>query len=110
MARAVEGQRRYLGHRKTISPDRKTLSHLFDRMERGTLKEGKGLYDRIVEIHKRRQGSPRKRKGPISGTRGVDRFRSEEAFYENSLPDCMCRKGSPVTTIENMTYISRSNL
>ncbi|KAL5705133.1 O-fucosyltransferase 7 [Ranunculus cassubicifolius] len=110
MARAVEGQRRYLGHRKTISPDRKTLIHLFDRVERGTLKEGKGLYDRIVEIHKRRQGSPRKRKGPISGTRGMDRFRSEEAFYENSLPDCMCRKGSPVTTIENTTYSSRSSL
>ncbi|KAH9690601.1 O-fucosyltransferase 7 [Citrus sinensis] len=60
MARAVEGHRRFLGHRKTISPDR--------------------------------QGSPRKRKGPISGTKGMDRFRSEEAFYVNPLPDCLCRR------------------
>ncbi|KAF9612064.1 hypothetical protein IFM89_037983 [Coptis chinensis] len=74
MARAVEGHRRFLGHRKTISPDRKALVHLFDRVERGSLKEGKGLFDRIIEIHRRRQGSPRKRKGPISGTRGMDRF------------------------------------
>lgn len=103
MARAVEGHRRFLGHRKTISPDRKTLVHLFDRVERGTLKEGKGLYDRIVEIHKRRQGSPRKRKGPISGTRGMERFRSEEAFYVNPLPDCLCQKGSQ----SKNTYTSR---
>lgn len=104
MARAVEGHRRFLGHRKTISPDRKLLIHLFDRVERGSLTEGKGLYDRIVEVHKRRQGSPRKRKGPISGTRGMERFRSEEAFYENPLPDCLCRKSSPSM---NTSYITR---
>lgn len=95
MARAVEGHRRFLGHRKTISPDRKSLVHLFDKIERGTMKEGKKLSNRIIEIHKRRQGSPRKRKGPISGTRGTDRFRSEEAFYVNPLPDCLCQKESP---------------
>ncbi|XP_026391122.1 O-fucosyltransferase 7-like isoform X1 [Papaver somniferum] len=91
MARAVEGHRRFLGHRKTFSPDRKALVHLFDRVERGSLKEGKKLSDQIVEIHRRRQGSPRKRKGPISGTRGMERFRSEEAFYVNPLPDCLCQ-------------------
>ncbi|XP_010267002.1 PREDICTED: uncharacterized protein At1g04910-like [Nelumbo nucifera] len=95
MARAVEGHRRYLGHRKTISPDRKALVRLFDKVERGSLKEGKSLSDQIVEIHKRRQGSPRKRKGPISGTKGMDRFRSEEAFYVNPLPDCLCQKEMP---------------
>ncbi|PSS31618.1 GDP-fucose protein O-fucosyltransferase protein [Actinidia chinensis var. chinensis] len=76
MARAVEGHRRFLGHRKTISPDRKALVHLFDKLEQGTLKEGKKLSARIIEIHKRRQGSPRKRKGPISGTKGMDSSRS----------------------------------
>ncbi|XP_057490668.1 O-fucosyltransferase 7-like isoform X1 [Actinidia eriantha] len=95
MARAVEGHRRFLGHRKTISPDRKALVHLFDKLEQGTLKEGKKLSARIIEIHKRRQGSPRKRKGPISGTKGMDRFRSEEAFYVNPLPDCLCQKEMP---------------
>lgn len=94
MARAVEGHRRFLGHRKTISPDRKALVHLFDKIEQGTLKEGRKLSTRVIELHKRRQGSPRKRKGPISGTRGTDRFRSEEAFYVNPLPDCLCRKPS----------------
>ncbi|CAD5175721.1 unnamed protein product [Musa acuminata subsp. malaccensis] len=92
MARAVEGHRRFLGHRKTINPNRKDLVQLFDKINRGSLKEGKKLSNIIVEIHKRRQGSPRKRKGPIPGTRGVERFRSEEAFYENPLPDCLCQQ------------------
>ncbi|GAB2271334.1 O-fucosyltransferase 7 [Dionaea muscipula] len=91
MARAVEGHRRYLGHRKTISPDRKALVRLFDKIELGSIKDGKNLSNRIIEIHRRRQGSPRKRKGPVSGTKGMDRFRSEEAFYENPLPDCLCQ-------------------
>ncbi|KAI4366562.1 hypothetical protein MLD38_022424 [Melastoma candidum] len=75
MARAVEGHRRFLGHRKTISPDRKALVSLFDKIDRGTMKEGKRLSMRVIELHKRRQGSPRKRKGPITGTKGMDRFR-----------------------------------
>uniref|UniRef100_A0A0C9S7U9 O-fucosyltransferase family protein n=1 Tax=Wollemia nobilis TaxID=56998 RepID=A0A0C9S7U9_9CONI len=94
MARAVEGHRRYLGHRKTIIPDRKALVYLFNKMARGKLSEGKRLSDSITEIHRKRQGSPRKRKGPISGTRGRERFRTEEAFYTNPLPDCLCQRES----------------
>ncbi|KAL8167049.1 hypothetical protein V2J09_008548 [Rumex salicifolius] len=94
MARAVEGHRRYLGHRKTITPDRKALIHLVDKLEKGTIKEGRNLSNRIIELHRRRIGSPRRRKGPISGTKGMDRFRSEEAFYENPLPDCLCQRGA----------------
>ncbi|KAK4354674.1 hypothetical protein RND71_026868 [Anisodus tanguticus] len=92
MARAVEGHRRFLGHRKTISPDRKSLVRLFDKIELGTMKEGPKLSNRVIDIHRARQGSPRKRKGPISGTKGMDRFRSEEVFYVNPLPDCLCQK------------------
>ncbi|KAJ6811843.1 uncharacterized protein M6B38_150985 [Iris pallida] len=92
MATAVEGHRRFLGHRKTITPDRKTLIHLFNKIDQGSLKEGKKLSSIISEVHRRRQGSPRKRKGPSSGTRGKDRFRSEESFYENPIPDCLCRR------------------
>ncbi|XP_048331685.2 O-fucosyltransferase 7 isoform X2 [Ziziphus jujuba] len=97
MARAVEGHRRFLGHRKTISPDRKSLVRLFDKLEQGTIMEGKKMSNRIIELHKKRLGSPRKRRGPVSGTRGMDRFRSEEAFYVNPLPDCLCRRESPHT-------------
>ncbi|GLT44851.1 hypothetical protein SLA2020_187260 [Shorea laevis] len=104
MARAVEGHRRFLGHRKTISPDRKSLVHLFDKMERGILKEGPKFSNRVIEIHKKLQGSPRKRRGPVSGTKGMDRFRSEESFYENPLPDCLCRRE---TTNLNATLVIR---
>ncbi|GMH22564.1 hypothetical protein Nepgr_024407 [Nepenthes gracilis] len=105
MARAVQGHRRYLGHRKTISPDRKALVGLFDKIERGSIKEGRNLSNWMIEIHRRRQGFPRKRKGPISGTKGLDRFRSEEAFYENPLPDCLCQrnKGSPQMKTSHIT-------
>lgn len=91
MARAVAGHRRFHGHKKTVSPDRKALVRLFDKVDSGLLDEGERLSQRITEIHRKRQGSPRKRKGPVSGTKGSDRFRSEEAFYENPLPDCLCQ-------------------
>jgi len=41
-----------------------------------------------------RLGFLRKRKGPVSGTKGLDRFRSEETFYANPLPGCLCRTES----------------
>ncbi|KAG2539466.1 hypothetical protein PVAP13_9NG481800 [Panicum virgatum] len=74
---------------------KKALVRLFDKVNSGLLKEGKKLSERILDMHQKRQGSPRKRKGPVSGTKGKDRFRSEEAFYENPLPDCLCQPGSP---------------
>ncbi|WVZ81948.1 hypothetical protein U9M48_029271 [Paspalum notatum var. saurae] len=95
MARAVAGHRRFLGHRKTINPDRKALVRLFDKIDSGSRKEGEMLSQRIKDIHQKRQGTPRKRKGPVSGTKGKERFRTEEAFYENPLPDCLCQPGSP---------------
>ncbi|KAG5573324.1 hypothetical protein H5410_063090 [Solanum commersonii] len=125
MARAVEGHRRFLGHRKTISPDRqasfslnnalsvlvfrllqvlelptntflvsirKALVRLFNKIELGTMKEGEELSNHVIAIHRGRQGSPRNRKGPTTGIKPMDRFRSEEAFYVNSLPDCLCQR------------------
>ncbi|XP_010498714.1 PREDICTED: uncharacterized protein At1g04910-like [Camelina sativa] len=92
MARAVEGHRRYLGHRKTISPERKGIVRLIDKIGKGAEKDNLKVFERIIEIHKTRQGSPRRRKGPVSGTKGLERHRSEESFYENPLPDCLCQK------------------
>ncbi|CAL0317854.1 unnamed protein product [Lupinus luteus] len=102
MARAVEGHRRFLGRGRTISPDRKALVRLFDKLNQGTMSEGKNLSNRIFDLHRRRLGSPRKRKGPISGTKGMERFRSEEAFYANPLPDCLCRTESPHVNISHI--------
>ncbi|KAL4649468.1 hypothetical protein ACB092_01G015600 [Castanea dentata] len=95
MAKAVEGHRRFLGHRKTIVPLRKTIVRLFDKLENATLKERMKISNQIIDAHKKRQGSPRKRKGPISGTRGMDRFRSEESFYTNPKPECLCQRETP---------------
>ncbi|KAL3034454.1 hypothetical protein AAZX31_02G195400 [Glycine max] len=91
MAKAVEGHRRFLRRGRTVSPDKKALVHLFDKLDQGIITEGKKLSNRIIDLHRRRLGSPRKRKGPISGTKHMDRFRSEEAFYANPLPDCLCQ-------------------
>ncbi|XP_061353380.1 O-fucosyltransferase 7-like [Gastrolobium bilobum] len=97
MARAVEGHRRFLGSGRTISPDRKALVRLFDKLANGSMTEGEKLSNTIIDLHKRRLGFLRKRKGPISGTKGLDRFRSEESFYANPLPDCLCQTPSPRT-------------
>lgn len=110
MARAVEGHRRYLGHRKTITPDRKELVALFDKLDTGDLTEGPELAELITNTHRRRQGAPRKRKGPISGTKGRDRFRTEEAFYTNPLPDCLCSETDPIKITSKKSHTDRQLL
>ncbi|KAK4585528.1 hypothetical protein RGQ29_022971 [Quercus rubra] len=90
MARTVEGHRRYLGHRKTINPDRKGLVKIFDKLETGQLKEGSSYSFLVRQMHENRQGAPRKRKGPMQGIKGRARFRTEESFYENPYPECIC--------------------
>ncbi|KAL3721492.1 hypothetical protein ACJRO7_033916 [Eucalyptus globulus] len=90
MGRAVEGHRRYLGHRRTITPDRKGLVEVFDRLESGDLREGSSLSELVRQMHDNRQGAPRKRKGPLPGLKGKARSRTEESFYENPYPECIC--------------------
>ncbi|XP_065875124.1 O-fucosyltransferase 38 isoform X2 [Euphorbia lathyris] len=91
MARAVEGHRRFLGHRKTITPERKGLVKLFDTLESRQVEEGSSFSYIVREMHKNRQGAPRKRRGPLQGIKGRARFRTEESFYENPYPECICR-------------------
>ncbi|GMP84167.1 hypothetical protein CsSME_00037793 [Camellia sinensis var. sinensis] len=48
----VEGHRRFLGHRKTITPDRKGLVEVFDKMEAGQLEEGTLVSYLVMQLHK----------------------------------------------------------
>ncbi|XP_075510490.1 O-fucosyltransferase 38 isoform X1 [Primulina tabacum] len=89
MARTVEGHRRYIGHRKTITPDRKGLVELFDKLEDGKL--GLSSLSRLVKkLHQNRYGAPRRREGAPPGIKGRARLRLEESFYQNPLPECIC--------------------
>ncbi|KAL2906903.1 O-fucosyltransferase 38 [Bienertia sinuspersici] len=83
MARAVEGHRRFLEHRKTITPDRKGLIHVFDKLDSGQLEEGPSLSNVVKRMHKNRSGPP-------PGIKGRARFRYEESFYQNPFPECIC--------------------
>ncbi|XP_058186755.1 O-fucosyltransferase 38 isoform X2 [Rhododendron vialii] len=51
MARAVEGHRRFLGHRKTITPNRKGLVEIFDKLETAQL-ERSSLSNLVMKLHK----------------------------------------------------------
>ncbi|KAM7523522.1 hypothetical protein LguiA_013424 [Lonicera macranthoides] len=90
MARAVEGHRRFLGHLKTITPDRRGLVEIFDKLESGHLKEDSSPSYLVKKLHKNRQGAPRKRASAPSGIKGRARFRLEESFYQNPYPECIC--------------------
>ncbi|KAK9065085.1 hypothetical protein SSX86_016468 [Deinandra increscens subsp. villosa] len=91
MARAVEGHRRFLGHRKTITPNRKGLVEIFDKLESGQLKEGLSLQHLVKHLHEKRQGTPRNREGAPDGIKGRARYKAEESFYQNPYPECICR-------------------
>lgn len=93
MARAVEGHRRFLDHRKTLTPDRRGLVALFGLLEKGELMEGPKLSSLITKMHKYRQGAPRKRYASLPGTKGRACLRTEESFYENPFPECICLTG-----------------
>ncbi|KAK4791019.1 hypothetical protein SAY86_031432 [Trapa natans] len=92
MARAVEGHRRFLGHRRTISPDRKGLVEVFDRIESREMSEGSSLSRKVRKMHENKQGAPRIRRTVAPGVRGRARFRDEESFYENPYPECICTR------------------
>lgn len=90
MARTVEGHRRFLGHRTTVTPDRKGLVDIFDKLESGQLKDSSSLSRLVMKLHKNRHGATRKRGGAPPGIKGRARFRFEESFYQNPYPECIC--------------------
>ncbi|EPS69854.1 hypothetical protein M569_04906, partial [Genlisea aurea] len=91
MARVVEGHRRFLGHRKTITPDRKGLVRLFDKLEAGIILDASSLPRYVKQLHRNRVGAPRRRGSSPLGIRGRARLRLEESFYQNPFPECICR-------------------
>ncbi|GMJ04588.1 RG-I rhamnosyltransferase 1 [Hibiscus trionum] len=76
MEKAVEGHRRYLGYKTTISLDRKLLFGLIDQYKNGTL-----MWDEfsllVNKIHEDRRGKPARR------TENPDHPRQEDYFYSN---------------------------
>uniref|UniRef100_A0A6N2L301 O-fucosyltransferase family protein n=1 Tax=Salix viminalis TaxID=40686 RepID=A0A6N2L301_SALVM len=76
MAKVVEGHRRFLGFKKTISLDRKLLVGLIDQYNKGSLSWDE-FSSTVKEAHADRMGSPK--------TRVVipDKPKEEDYFYAN---------------------------
>lgn len=72
---------------------RRGLVELFGLLEKGELMEGPKLSSLVTEMHKYRQGAPRKRYSSLPGSKGRARARTEESFYENPFPECICLTG-----------------
>ncbi|KAE8710150.1 auxin transport protein BIG-like [Hibiscus syriacus] len=76
MVNAVEGHRRYMGYKPTISPDRKLLSGLIDEYKNGTLTWDEFSF-LVNKTHEDRRGKPARR------TENPDHPRQEDYFYSN---------------------------
>nr|CAB3463291.1 unnamed protein product [Digitaria exilis] len=72
---------------------RRGLVELFDSLEKGELMDDSKLSSLVTDMHRYRQGAPRKRYGSLPGSKGRSRLRTEESFYENPFPECICLTG-----------------
>ncbi|CAI5501524.1 unnamed protein product, partial [Closterium sp. Naga37s-1] len=87
MARAVQGHRRFEGHRKTIIPDREAVVRLLDQLKAGEM-SWNAVRKEIRKQHKGRVGGPHQREAG-------ENPKLEENFYANPMPGCMCEMERP---------------
>ncbi|OWM87448.1 hypothetical protein CDL15_Pgr022559 [Punica granatum] len=84
MAKAVKGHRKFEGFLKTSSPYQPDFVKLVDRLDKG-FTPWKRFLVRVRNLHAGRTGLPKLRQPG-----GLHRMKSEESFYANPFPGCIC--------------------